>query len=137
MEAPDERPLGAAARTALGLLGLAATGAGLVAGFFAVAVVGGALGERPVQPWQMYALGAAILAFPLLLVAAGFVSLACRRRAGVKAVAWLAAAVVADLLLAVWLVRMPVGSCTPFPPSAPAGSIEATGCLDRSWSPPS
>jgi hypothetical protein len=136
LEAPDERPLGAAARVGLALLGIASVGAGLVSGYFAVAVVAAELGARPVQPAPAYALGAAILAFPLLLVATGFVSLACRYPRGLRAVGWLAAAVVADVLLAVWLVRLPMDRCVANPPRPPGGAIESTGCLDRSWSPP-
>jgi hypothetical protein len=137
LEEPDERPLGAGARVVLGLLGLGLVGAGLVSGFFAVAVVAGELGERPVQPLPMYALGVAILAFPLLLVATGFVSLACRYPRGLRPIAMLGAAIVADVLLAAWLVRLPTGGCVASPPRPPAGAIESTGCIDRSWSPPS
>ena len=137
IEEPDERPLGAAARVALGLLGLALVGAGLVAGFFAVAVVAAELAERPVQPWPVYALGVAILAFPLLLVATGFVSLACRYSRGLRPIALLAAALVADVLLALWLVRLPTERCATNPLRPPRGAIEATGCIDRSWSPSS
>lgn len=136
-EAPEERPLGAAARVALALLGAALVGAGLFTGFYAVAVVAAELGERPVQPWPIYALGVAILAFPLLLVATGFVSLACRYPRGLRAIAMLAAAIVADMMLAVWLVRLPTERCVPNPPRPPGGAIESTGCIDRSWSPSS
>jgi hypothetical protein len=136
VEEADERALGAAARVALGLLGPVLVGAGLVAGYFAVAVVAGELGERPVQPLPIYALGLAILAFPLLLVAAGFASLACRRRKGLGPIVLLAAAVAADLLLAIWLARLPADRCAANPPPGRGGAIDATGCIDRSSSPP-
>lgn len=137
LEEPDERPLGAAARVGLALLGIVLVGVGLVAGYFAVAVVAGELGARPVQPVPIYALGVAFLAFPLLLVATGFVSLACRYPRGLRAIALLAAAAVADVMLAVWLARLPTDRCVANPPRPSGGAIESTGCIDRSWSGPS
>jgi hypothetical protein len=133
---PDERPLAPAARVAVVTFGLAATGAGLLTGYYAVALVGEVLSDRPVQPWPAYALGAAILAFPLLLLALGFLSIACRERRRLKLAAIVAGAAVAGVLLAVWLVGMPMETCVPDPRPAPAGAIEATGCLDRPRSPP-
>jgi hypothetical protein len=138
LEEPDGRPLGPAARVGLGLLGLVLVGAGLVAGFFAVSVVAAELGAR-----RSAASAAAELRArsrdPGLSLAAdrdGLVSLACRYPRGLRPVALLAAALVADVLLAVWLVRLPTGSCVANPPRPSGGAIEATGCLDRSWSPP-
>lgn len=133
---PEERPLGTAARAGLVLLGAFLVAAGLFTGFYAVGVVAGELGERPVQPLPVYALGVAILAFPLLLVAMGFLSLGCRERGRLRPIALLAAAVAADLLLAAWLVRLPTGGCAANAPWA-RDVIDATSCIDRSWSPPS
>jgi hypothetical protein len=133
----EERLLGPAGRVGVVLFGLVATGAGLFTGFYAVTMVATMLSDQPVQPWPMYGLGLAMLAFPLLLLAMGFLGLGCRDRGRLRLIARLAAAAVADVLLAVWLVRMPTQTCLPHPPSAPAGVVGATGCLDRSWSPPS
>ncbi|HEX9965926.1 MAG TPA: hypothetical protein VGB04_13205 [Allosphingosinicella sp.] len=130
----EEYPFGRAARAGLVLLGLALAGAGLLTGFYAVAIVAGALSERLAQPWQAYALGVAILAFPALLLAAGFRCLSCRDGGELRLAAALAGAAVLDVALAVWLVRLPMQSCVARPPVA-RGSIKATGCIDRSWSP--
>jgi hypothetical protein len=42
----------------------------------------------------------------------------------------------ADALLVLLLLRLEANRCVADPP-APHGAIEATGCLDRTWSPPS
>lgn len=132
----DESPFGWPARAGLILLGLVLAAAGLFAGFHSVAIVVGALTDHPVQPLPIYGVGLAMLAFPALLLALGFRCLTSRHKGELKLAAIFAGAALADALLAVWLVRLPTGGCVANPPVV-RGAIEATGCIDRSWSPPS
>ena len=130
----EDEAFGWTARAGLVALGLALAGAGLLIGFFTVAVVIGALSDQPVQPWQMYALGLTMVAFPALILASGFRCLGARYPGDLKLAAWLAGAAALDLLLAAVLIRLPTDRCVSNPPVV-RGSIESTGCLDRSWKP--
>lgn len=133
MEGDD--PFGWTERAGLVLLGLGLAAAGLFTGFLAVGIVSGTLSDDPVQPLPIYALGLAMLVFPALLTAMGFRCLTSRRKGELKLVAVLGGAAALDVLLAVMLVRLPTETCVANP-LAVRGAIEATGCIDRSWSPP-